>query len=178
MQQRRDLPAAPRDRGKVALICSRLTGDRRWLPDRALLDVSKGLQEDRWHRNLEPGMTKYGDMYLDMQLATMQLEFAELIANGQPLPLFGDNLFLNLDLSTANLPVGSELRIGETRLVVTPAPHDGCKKFRARFGADALRFVATKATRDENRRGIYLRVLEGGAIQRGDAVIVERRPIA
>jgi hypothetical protein len=39
-----------------------------------------------------------------------------LIANRQPLGLFGDSLFLELDLSRENLPTGSRLRIGGATL--------------------------------------------------------------
>jgi MOSC domain-containing protein YiiM len=54
-----------------------------------------------------------------MQLAVMQQDIADLIANGQPLTLFGDNLFLELDLSTGNLPIGSRLQAGRAILEVT-----------------------------------------------------------
>lgn len=105
----------------------------------------------------------------------MQIEVAELIANGQPLELFGDNLFFNLDLSTDNLPCGSRVRAGEAVLQVTPMPHNGCAKFRARFGADALRFVSKPELRRRNLRGIYLRTIQGGVIASGDPVEVISR---
>jgi MOSC domain-containing protein YiiM len=116
-----------------------------------------------------------------MSLAVMQRDVAELIANGQPLTLFGDNVFVDLDLSTANLPAGSRLRVGAVELVVTPAPHNGCRKFRGRFGDDALRFVAARHLRPRNLRGIYLRVVSGGDVACGDPVVVVSRaatPIA
>ena len=77
----------------------------------------------------------------------MRHDVAALIANGQPLTLFGDNLFVDLDISTANLPSGTRLRVGEALVEVTPKPHNGCSKFEGRFGADALRFVAPAPTR-------------------------------
>jgi MOSC domain-containing protein YiiM len=106
----------------------------------------------------------------DAQLAVMQRDVAELIANGQPLTLFGDNLFLDLDLSAENLPAGSRVRAGTALLAVTPKPHDGCRKFRARFGNDALRFVSKGELRHRNLRGIYMRVVEAGELGVGDAV--------
>ena len=60
-------------------------------------------------------------------------------------------------------------------LEVTPKPHDGCRKFQARFGPDALRFVAAKERRHRNLRGIYLRVIEDGEVGVGDAVEVLAR---
>ena len=77
----------------------------------------------------------------------MRRDVAELIANGQPLSVFGDNLFVEFDISAANLPAGTRLRVGEAVVEVTPLPHDGCRKFHGRFGQDALRFVQAPATR-------------------------------
>ena len=100
----------------------------------------------------------------------------ELIANGQPLTLFGDNLFVELDISAANLPVGTRIRVGEALLEVTPKPHNGCLKFKGRFGQDALRFVQATPTRDQNLRGIYWKVVEPGEIAVGAAIVVLERP--
>ena len=91
--------------------------------------------------------------------------------------LFGDNLFLSLDLSTENLPPGSRLRVGGALLRVTPMPHNGCHKFQARFGPDALRFVSKAELRHRNLRDVYLRTVEGGEITPGDPVsVTERAP--
>ena len=106
----------------------------------------------------------------------MQTFVARLIANGQPLTTFGDNLFVELDLSAANLPTGTRLAVGQAIVEVTPKPHNGCSKFDARFGHDALRFVQAPATRAENRRGIYWKVVTAGEVAVGDAVRVLRRP--
>jgi MOSC domain-containing protein YiiM len=111
----------------------------------------------------------------EAQLAVMQRDVAELIANGQPLSVFGDNLFVELDLSTANLPPGSRLRVGAALVVVTPKPHNGCVKFRVRFGQEALRFVHATPTRGQNLRGIYWRVVESGAVAVGDQIDVVSR---
>jgi len=119
---------------------------------------------------VEPGTPKP-----DAALAVMQIDVATLIANEQPLGLFGDNLFLDLDLSTANLPTGSIVRLGAAVAQVTPEPHNGCRKFQARFGNDALRFVCRPETRHRNLRGIYMRVLEPGEVAVGDAVTVLSR---
>ena len=113
----------------------------------------------------------------DMQIAVMQKDVAELIANGQPLSLFGDCLILDLDLSAANLPPGSRVRAGGAILEVTPFPHNGCQKFRARFGEDALKFVSTKKLRHRNLRGIYMCVAKEGEVAIGDAVqVLSREP--
>lgn len=161
------LPAAPRDRGRVTLLARRVAAGRRETPAQVELGPSTGMPGDSWGRR--------SDANPEAQLAVMQHDIATLVANGQPLTLFGDNLFLDLDLSKANLPTGSRLRVGRALLEVTPMPHDGCRKFRARFGDDALRFAANPATRARNFRGIYLRVIEAGVVAVGDPVEVLSR---
>jgi MOSC domain-containing protein YiiM len=162
--------AAPRDRGRVTLIVRRAQGGAREVVERATFTPDEGLPGDAWGRGRHPKP--------EAQLAVMQTDVATLIADGQPLPLFGDNLFLDLDLSTANLPAGTRVRVGQATLEVTPMPHHGCQKLRARFGPDALRFVSMRERRHLNLRGIYMCVVEAGEIRAGDAVEVLSRPPA
>ena len=161
------LAPAPVDRGRIALVVRRAEGGRREALDRIGLSLDGGVPGDAWGRRAgrDP----------QMQISVMQADVAQLIANGQPLVLFGDNLFLELDLSAANLPAGSRLRVGEALLEVTPMPHNGCRKFQARFGPDALRFVGAVHLRHRNLRGIYMRVVEPGEVRPGDAVEVLAR---
>ena len=163
------LPPAPRDLGRVRLLVAREDEGRRVAHPRVLLTIAGGMPGDAWARR-SPEKP-------DAQLAVMQHDVATLIANGQPLALFGDNLFLDLDLSLANLPIGSHIRAGAVLLEVTPKAHNGCHKFRGRFGVDALRFVSEPGRRHRNLRGIYLRVVDEGEIAVGDSVqVVSRKP--
>jgi MOSC domain-containing protein YiiM len=163
------LPPAPRDAGRVHLLVKRgPRGQREALP-RAFMTPESGIPGDAWGRQRHPAP--------EAQLTVIQIDVAELIANGQPLTLFGDNLFLELDLSEANLPPGSRLRAGTATLEVTPEPHDGCRKFRERFGDAALRFVSKRDLRHLNLRGVYMRVVEAGEIAAGDAVQVLSRSL-
>lgn len=164
----RALPDAPSSRGRVTLLVRRRSDGVREIPERVRVCPIEGLPGDGWARRppRDP----------EAQLAVMQSGIAALVANGQPLTLFGDNLFVDLDLSAANLPTGSRLRVGAALVEVTPKPHNGCLKFRARFGADALRFVQSPATRDRNFRGIYWKVIEAGDVAAGDPIEVASRP--
>jgi MOSC domain-containing protein YiiM len=137
------------------------------LPTRLLVTPATGVPGDAWGRREQPDPVA--------QITVMQVDVATLIANGHPLELFGDNLFLELDLSVENLPIGSRLRLGSATVAVTPKAHNGCRKFQARFGPEALRFVSDPELRHRNLRGIYLRVLEAGEVAVGDAVEVIAR---
>jgi hypothetical protein len=164
----RSLPVGPTAAGRVALIVRRTADGSRETPERTALTREEGVPGDDWSRRppRDP----------EAQLAVMRIGVAELIANGQPLVVFGDNLFVDLDLSTANLPTGTRLRVGGALVEVTPKPHNGCSKFHARFGADALRFVQARPTRDQNLRGIYWKVIEPGPVAVGDAIQVVAKP--
>jgi len=164
----RALPLAPRDRGRLALILRRPAEGVRETPERIVLDRELGVPGDAWGRQPTP-------RNLGMQLAVMNRDVASLIAAGQPLTTFGDNLYVDLDLSAANLPAGTRLRVGRALVEMTPELHNGCLTFNARFGNDALRFVQRNETRDQNFRGVYWRVIEPGEIAVGDAVEVTTR---
>jgi MOSC domain-containing protein YiiM len=82
--------------------------------------------------------------------------------------LAGDQLFMDLDLSEANLPAGTRLALGSAVIEVTPQPHTGCGKFTSRFGVDAATFVNSPLGRKLNLRGINAKVIEGGRIKVGD----------
>jgi MOSC domain-containing protein YiiM len=164
---RATLSTAFADTGRVALIVRRHPDGERETLDRIRLSVEEGVPGDGWNRR--PPRNP------EAQLAVMRREVAELIANGQPLTVFGDNLIVDLDLADANLPTGSRVRVGGAVVVVTPKPHNGCVKFQGRFGRDALRFVQAKPTRDQNLRGIYWRVVETGDVGVGDPIEVLHR---
>lgn len=159
---------APTDVGRIRMLVTRHRGGRRETLERVSMTPESGMPGDSWGRQRDP--------HPEAQLTAMQFNVAELIANGQPLTLFGDQLFMDLDLSAGNLPARSVLRAGTVTLEVTPMPHNGCRKFRARFGDGALRFVSSKEQRHLNLRGIYLRVIEAGDMSLNDQVHVLRRP--
>ena len=85
-------------------------------------------------------------------------------------PLAGDQLFVDLDLSAENLPAGSRLSIGSAVIEVTAQPHTGCKKFQARYGSDAIKFVNSPEGRKWNLRGINAKVVKEGRVRVGDVV--------
>ena len=162
------LPPAPRDMGILALIVRRRADGVRETPPEVLLSPEEGVPGDRWSRR-QPHSP-------EAQLTAMRRDVADLIANGQPLTVFGDNLFVDLDISAASLPIGTRLRVGQALLEVTPKPHNGCIKFKGRFGEDALSFVQAPATRPQNLRGVYWTVIDPGIASVGAAIRVLSRP--
>lgn len=161
-------PPAATDIGRVTGIVRRVEGGIRESLARTRLTRDEGVPGDAWGRA--------ADRDVVAQITVMEADIASLIANGQSDGLFGDQLFVTIDLSAAALPIGSRVRVGAALLEVTPQPHNGCQKFRARFGADALKFVAMKELRHHNLRGIYMTVVEDGVAAVGDTITVISRP--
>jgi len=161
------LPPAPRDHGRVVLLVRRRADGVRETPEGARLSPEEGMPGDRWGRRLPRKP--------EAQLTVIQRDVAEIVANGQGLTVSGDNLVVDLDLSSGNLPVGTRLRVGRAVVEVSKKPHNGCSKFAERFGADALAFVQDPATRDRNLRGIYWTVVEAGEARVGDPIAVLSR---
>lgn len=91
------------------------------------------------------------------------------------LELHGDNLFVTLDVSTDNLPVGSLLELGKALLRVTPVAHNGCKKWAQRFGLAPMQLNMSSELRSMRLRGLYLQVVHDGQVAVGDAVVVRER---
>ncbi len=159
---------SPADRGRLVLLVRRPAPGERDLPSEAMLDLVTGLVGDNW---LTRGSTRTADGSANpqMQVTVMNTRVAELVAGGTDrMPLAGDQLYLDLDLSVANLPAGSLLAVGRAVLQVSAAPHLGCAKFVDRFGAEAMRFVNSRLGRQLRLRGMNTPVLVPGAVRLAD----------
>jgi MOSC domain-containing protein YiiM len=161
---------SPPDRGVVVLVVRRPEVGVRELPAEAMLDPAAGLVGDNW---LARGSKSTPDGSADpqRQVTVMNARVAELVAGGTDrMPLAGDQLYVDFDISVHNLPAGSLLAVGEAMLEVSDVPHLGCAKFVERFGADAMRFVNSRVGRQLRLRGMNCTVLQGGIVRRGDVI--------
>lgn len=104
----------------------------------------------------------------------MNVDAARIVADGAGLHLPGDNFLVDFDLSDAAAPAGTRLQLGSALIEITTTPHLGCKKFRQRFGDDALQWVNDERTALRRLRGVNARVLASGSVWVGDAVSIER----
>ena len=161
---------APSDAGPVRMIvCRPGPGERRRL-ESGELDVELGLVGDDWKAR-GYRKTPDGAAHPEMQLTLMNARVADLVARDEARwPLAGDQIYVDLDLSEANLPPGTRLQLGSARIEVTNEPHAGCAKFVERFGKDAMRFVNSPEGRRLRLRGVNTRVIAAGEVRIGDRV--------
>ncbi|MFI5040334.1 MAG: MOSC domain-containing protein [Acidimicrobiales bacterium] len=165
-----EIRCSPRDHGRLALIVRRPDVDAREVLEEGVLDLEEGLLGDTW-RTRPSTRTADGAPHPEMQLNVMNARAAALVAgSSERWPLAGDQLYVDLDLSEANLPAGTRLSIGAAVIEVTPQPHRGCAKFAGRFGRDALEFVNSPVGRQLRLRGLNAKVVVAGPVRVGDVV--------
>ena len=126
--------ATPRDEGLVRLVVRRPGKGQRETLEAGRFDTELGLVGDDWVNR--PGMNRDGPSPY-AQVTVMNARVAELIS-GDPDPAAwaqcGDQLYVELDLSEANLPPGARIGIGELVLEVQAEPHTGWLQFREWWG--------------------------------------------
>jgi len=142
---------SPQDEGVLKLIVRRPDVDQRESVATGRLDISDGLVGDNWRSRGSRHMPD-GAADPDMQLNIMNSRVA----------------YVDMDLSTENLPSGTRLTLGEAIIEVTEPPHTGCKKFAARFGKEAVVFVNAGFGKTQNFRGICAKVIQSGDIKTGN----------
>lgn len=91
----------------------------------ALLEGAVGLVGDSW-KIRSSKRTPDGAPHPGMQLNLMSSRLVSLVAQDKSRwPLAGDQLFVDMDLSDANLPAGTQRAIGSAVIEVTSEPHTG-----------------------------------------------------
>jgi hypothetical protein len=159
--------AAPDDNGPVEMIVRRPQENEREIVQSGELTTDGGLVGDSWIDRVDGN----GDPYLPAQLTLMNARVAAAVAvTRDRWPLAGDQIYVDMDISQANLPAGSRIRVGDAVVEISEVPHTGCAKFSGRFGKEALRFVNVGPGRDNRFRGVNAFVVEGGSFAVGDKV--------
>jgi hypothetical protein len=171
-----EIRRAPQDDGVLELIVRRPSTNEREVLEEGVLDPVEGLVGDTWNTR-GSSRTSDGSSHPDMQITIMNARAIALLTQDRARwQLAGDQLFLDMDLSAANLPPGTRLALGSAVIEVTAQPHTGCAKFQARFGLDAVRFVNSPVGKALRLRGINARVVQAGVIRTGDVARKLERP--
>ena len=155
--------ASPKDAGALKLIVLRLLGEQRRTAIKAQISSDNGVEGDRW--GLKPDANPLS------QVSLMNARFLEAFAESpERMSLAGDNLIIDFDISEANLPAGTRVRIGQTVIEITDLPHTACKKLHGRYGKEATDLANSAEGMSLRLRGVYAKVVRGGEIRLGDKV--------
>ena len=163
-----EIRRSPADGGTLRMIVQRPAVNEREVVPTGELDVDVGLVGDSWESRGSRS-TPDGSADPAAQLNIMNSRVLAMLAQSKERwQLAGDQLIIDLDMSTDNLPPGTRLSIGSAVIEVSEKPHTGCAKFAERFGNDALRFVSTPTGNGLRLRGACARVVQSGCIRVGD----------
>ena len=161
---------SPKNNGVLKMIVRRPDVDEREVISEGELDPSQGLVGDSWKAR-ESSHTADGSADIDTQITIMNARAIALLAQDEERwSLAGDQLYIDMDLSTDNLPPGTRLALGSAVIEVSAVPHTGCKKFSSRFGVEAMKFVNSPEGKQLHLRGINTKVVRAGTIRVGDVV--------
>ncbi len=153
---------SPTDMGVIRMLVRRPKSNTREVLTSARLDAELGFVGDYWHSS--------GDTpSQEMQLTLMNSRVIDLVAQEESRwPLAGDQIYLDLDLSIDNLPIGSRLAVGGATIEVAALPHLGCRQFAERYGTDAVKFVNSELGKQLRLRGVNARIVQTGDVRVGD----------
>jgi hypothetical protein len=162
--------AAPKDFGTIEMIVRRPADLEREEIESGEINTEDGLVGDNW-RTRGSTANEDGASNPEAQLTLMNSRMTDLVARSRDRwAQAGDQIYVDMDLSEDNIPVGSRLAVGSAIVEVSSTPHTGCAKFVRRFGVDAYRFVNTEDGLALRLRGVNTRVVRDGSVAKGDVV--------
>ncbi len=164
-----DLPAAPTDLGTVKFLVLRPETNARKAVDTIHVIPGEGIVGDNYVAR-GSSRTPDGKAHPEAQICVMNANVLDVIADGDKdrWELAGDQILVDFDLSTTNVPAGSRFSIGTATFEVSNKPHNGCAKFADRFGMDAARFANSDEV--QRYRGINVMVVAEGDVSVGDSI--------
>lgn len=165
-----DVMAAPKDKAPVRRLCLRPGYGQRRFVDQVEMTREFGIRGERW---ATAPWLRLPDGRPDpcIQISILGQRVMDLVwrdRHNTPHP--GDPIVADIDLSEANIPTGSLLRIGGAVLRVSDRFNEGCVKWKVRYGADAKTWLTLPENIPLRLRGVLCEVVSDGIVQRGDLI--------
>jgi MOSC domain-containing protein YiiM len=162
--------AAPRDAGVVRLLCVRPKPNARTFPEMIRMTRAHGVTGDFEHA--QPWLTlPDGSPDPRNQVSIMPWQVLDLVwRDRERVPHPGDNIAVDMNLTEANLPVGTLLQAGTAILRVSDEPNDGCVKWKVRKGRAAYDWITHPDHLPLRLRGLYCSVQKDGEMRLGDTL--------
>lgn len=160
--------AAPRDGGVVRFLCVRPKPNARTFPELLTLTRAHGVVGD--FEMSRPWLTlPDGRPDPQIQVSIMPWQVLDLVWRERDrIAHPGDNIAVDMNLSTESLPPGSLLAAGTAVLRVSEEPNDGCAKWKVRCGQAAHAWVTAPDALIQRRRGLFCSVERDGELRLGD----------
>jgi hypothetical protein len=162
--------AAPRDAGVVRLLCVRPKPNARTFPETIRMTRAHGVTGD--FEASQPWLTlPDGSPDPRNQVSIMPWQVLDLVwRDRERVPHPGDNIAVDMNLTEANLPVGTLLQAGTAILRVSDEPNDGCVKWKVRKGRAAYDWITHPDHLPLRLRGLYCSVQKDGEMRLGDTL--------
>lgn len=159
---------APKDDGVIHKLCYRPGFRKREFVDEISLSVTDGVIGDRWK---EFGWLKLPDGSADPRIQVCILPKRVLDSvwqedHGVDYP--GDTMIVDMDMSEANLPIGTRLQVGSAIIEVSDVFNDACTKWSARYGKPSREWINLPENLPLRLRGILCQVVEDGKVSLSD----------
>ena len=163
--------AAPKTDAPIRGLCLRPALGQRVFPERISMTKAQGIPGERWATT--PWM-RLADGSPDprIQVSILQSRVMDLVWQDRNQPHPGDPIVADLEMSEANLPVGTLLQAGTAVLRVSDVWNDPCAKWKVRYGTDAYDWV--RSSPHLRLRGILCAVEVDGEVGLADRLQVLR----
>ncbi|MFT4716440.1 MAG: hypothetical protein ACI861_001972 [Paracoccaceae bacterium] len=163
-----DILAAPKDAALVQMLCFRHDYGQRDFVNQIELTPESGILGERWGKapwlKLEDGTPDPR-----IQVSILGRRVLDLVwPNQANTPHPGDTFIADMDFSEANMPVGTELCVGNVLLRVSSKFNDACVKWRTRYGDDAKDWIVRPDNIKHRLRGVLCEIVQGGTIKLND----------
>ncbi len=157
--------AAPKDAAPVECLCFRPGYGERTFPETLTLTRMQGIPGERWTK--APWM-KLADGSPDprIQVSILPKRVRDLVCGDALHP--GDTVIADLDMTHANMPVGTLLQLGTAVIRVSDVFNDGCVKWKVRYGSDAKAWIVQDPSL--RLRGILCSIEQDGEVRLGDII--------
>ncbi|MBY6059296.1 hypothetical protein [Leisingera daeponensis] len=162
--------AAPKDDAAIDSLCFRPGYCERLFPASLQLSAARGIEGERW---LKAPWLKLPDGSPDprIQVSILSKRVMDLCwrdREGTVHP--GDTIVADLDLTEANMPVGTRLQVGGAVVEVSDKFNTACAKWRDRYGAENLAWINHRPYRPLRLRGVLCRIVADGEVRASDRI--------
>ena len=161
--------SAPKDKALINELCVRPDHEVRTFPQEVSVSVASGIAGDgRWLTKPWLKLAN-GDPDPSIQVCIISQRVMDLCWTDRESSIHPGDLFaVDMDLSEANLPAGTQLQAGTAVLEVSTEFNDACGKWVKRYGKDSYKWINDPEHRALRLRGILCKVVKDGVIRVGD----------